>query len=89
MIRMARFCTIAALGLAISSFLGLMAKHVPPFSIGLMVVFVVIVSMFIGAMVAGNVVDHNFGWEQDTALSLTLALLATFVIGGLIGWLVA
>lgn len=89
MIKMARFSTIAALSLAISSFLGLMARHIPPFFICLVIIFVLLSALFIGALVAGNVLDHSFGWEADTFLSLSLALLAVFVIGGIIGWLVA
>jgi hypothetical protein len=89
MIKMARFSTIAALSLAISSFLGLMARHIPPFSICLMVIFVLLSALFIGALVAGNVIDHSFGWEADTFLALSVAFLAMFIIGGIIGWLVA
>lgn len=87
MIRMARFTNYVWLGLAISSLLGLMARHIAPLGIGVWVTLLILLFGLGTALIAGNLLDHHFGWVQDTSLALAIGLLGIFVIGSAIGWL--
>jgi hypothetical protein len=89
MFKMARFATHLGLGLAISSFLGLMAKSLPFLTVGLWVVFLLLLVLTVMAYFAGPLLDHHFGWVTDTTFGLAIALLLTFILGALIGWLVS
>lgn len=89
MIRMARLANYSALGLAISSFLGLMAKHLMPFGIGSMIVCLLLFASLAVCLLMGNVLDHYFGWEPETSLAIAIGALITFTLGGLIGWSIA
>lgn len=89
MIRMARLANYTALGLAISSFLGLMAKHLIPFGIGFMVFCLLLFALLAVCLLMGNVIDSYFGWEPETALAIAIATLITFALGGIIGWSIA
>jgi hypothetical protein len=87
MIRMARFTNYAWLGLAISSLLGLMARHIAPLGIGVWVIVLILLFGLGTAVIAGNLLDHYFGWVPDTSLGLAIGLLGIFIIGSAIGWL--
>lgn len=87
MFKMARFATLIGLGLAISSFIGLMARHLPPLTIGLWVVLILLIVLTLMSYFAGPLLDQYFGWDEDTSLGLAIALFLVFIIGGLIGWL--
>lgn len=89
MIRMARLANYVALGLAISSFLGLMAKHLSPFGIGTMIVCLLLLSALGTCLLMGQVLDHHFGWEPDTTLAIAIGALILFILGGGIGWSIA
>ena len=89
MIRMARLANYSALGLAISSFIGLMAKHLAPFGVGTMVVCLLLFAGLAICLLMGNVLDNYFGWEPDTALAIAIGTLILFMLGGLIGWSIA
>jgi hypothetical protein len=89
MFKMARFFTLTGLGLAISSFVGLMAKHLPVLAIGLWVLFLLMILLTSMSWFAGPLLDHHFGWTQDTSFGLSIALLLIFIIGSLIGWLIS
>ncbi|NJR61893.1 MAG: hypothetical protein HC769_25525 [Cyanobacteria bacterium CRU_2_1] len=88
MIRMARIASLIWLILAISSLLGLMARHLPPIGIGMIILFVILLFALLFAFLAGNVLDKYLNWEQDTFLALCLLALIGYPVGGLIGWLV-
>jgi hypothetical protein len=87
MFKMARFATLLGLGLAISSFIGLMARHLPPLTVGLWVVLLILLVLTLMSYFAGPLLDQHFGWGEDTSLGLAISLFLTFTIGGLIGWL--
>jgi hypothetical protein len=87
MFKMARFATLLGLGLAISSFIGLMARHLPPLTIGLWVVLLILLVLTLMSYFAGPLLDQHFDWGEDTSLGLAISLFLTFTIGGLIGWL--
>ncbi|BAS56050.1 hypothetical protein NIES2135_46510 [Leptolyngbya boryana NIES-2135] len=87
MFKMARFATLLGLGLAISSFIGLMARHLPPLTVGLWVVLLILLVLTLMSYFAGPLLDQHFGWGEDTSLGLAIALFLVFMIGGLIGWL--
>lgn len=89
MFKMARFATYIGLGLAISSFIGLMARHLPPLTVGVWVILFILLVLALMSYFAGPLLDQHFGWEEDTSLGLAIALFLTFIIGGLIGWLVS
>ena len=85
---MARFSTHIGLGLAISSFLGLMARSLPFLMTGLWTVFLLLIVLTVMSYFAGPLLDHHFGWVADTTFGLSIALLLMFLLGALIGWLV-
>ncbi|MBE9011028.1 hypothetical protein IQ250_12505 [Pseudanabaenaceae cyanobacterium LEGE 13415] len=89
MFKMARFATLIGLGLAISSFIGLMARHFPPLSIGLWILTLILLVLMLMSYFAGPLLDHHFGWNEDTSFGIAIALFLIFTIGGLIGWLVS
>lgn len=89
MFKMARFATLVGLGLAISSFLGLMARHLPPLTLGIWIVLLILFVLTLMAYFAGPLLDQHFGWESDTSLGLSIALFLIFILGGLIGWLIS
>lgn len=86
MIRMARFSTLIGLGLAISSFIGLVARFLPPFGIGFLVICLLVLVALGGCLLMGHVLDDYFGWQADTSLALSIGALVVFLVGGLIGW---
>ena len=86
MIRMARLATYVAMGLAISSFLGLVARFLLPLGIGFLVVCLLLLIGLGVCMVMGHVLDDYFGWQPDTTLALTIGAFVVFFVGGLIGW---
>lgn len=88
MFKMARLTTFIGLGLAISSFIGLMARHLPPLSVGMWILTLILLVLTLMSYFAGPLLDHHFGWEQDTTLGIAIAVFLTFILGGLIGWLV-
>ena len=88
MIRMARFSNYVGLGLAISSLLGLMARHLAPLGIGVWVTLLLLLAGLGVALISGNLLDQHFGWVQDTSLALAIGLLFIFIIGSAIGWLI-
>ncbi|GAP99133.1 hypothetical protein [Leptolyngbya sp. NIES-2104] len=87
MFKLARLATLIGLGLAISSFIGLMARHLPPLTIGLWVLLLLVFVLTLMAYFAGPLLDQHFGWTEDTTLGMSIALFLTLMIGGLIGWL--
>lgn len=87
MFKMARFATLIGLGLAISSLIGLMAKHLPLLTSGIWVFFLLVILLTLMSYFAGPLLDHHFGWSDDTSLGLSIALFIIFVVGTLIGWL--
>lgn len=89
MFKVARFATLLGLGLATSSFLGLVARHVPPVGVGLWVVLLLMLLGLLMAYFAGPLLDNHFGWGDDTSLGLAIALFLVFLVGGFIGWLIA
>lgn len=88
MFKMARFATLIGLGLAISSFIGLMARHLPPLTVGLWVLLLLVFVLVLMSYFAGPLLDRHFGWNEDTTLGMAIALFLTLIIGGIIGWLV-
>ncbi len=88
MIRMARFSNYVGLGLAISSLLGLMARHLAPLGIGVWVALLLLLTGLAVSLIAGNLLDQYFGWVQDTSLALSIGLLFIFIVGSAIGWLI-
>ena len=88
MIRMARLGTYSGLGLAISSFLGLMARHIPAFALGNIIILTLLVMTIGFSLIAGNVIDHHVGWEPDTTIAVSIGILVVFLSGGIIGWLI-
>lgn len=89
MFKMARFFTFIGLGLAISSFLGLMAKHLAPIGIGLWIILLLLILLMLMSYFAGPLLDRHFGWHDDTTFGLSIALFLIFIVGGLIGWSIA
>lgn len=87
MFKMARFATLIGLGLAISSLIGLMAKHLPPLTSGLWVFFLLVIVLLLMSYFAGPLLDRHFGWSEDTSLGLSISLFVIFIVGTLIGWL--
>ena len=87
MFKMARFATLLGLGLAISSFIGLMARHLPPLAIGLWVLLLLALVLMLMGYFAGPLLDDHFGWNADTSFGIAIALFLVLIIGGLIGWL--
>ena len=88
MIRAARFASITGVGLAASSFLGLAARYVPYLGQGLWIVFFLLIVSVTMSIIVGNVLDNHFGWEQDTCLAISIGILAGFIVGGTIGWII-
>lgn len=87
MIRMARLASYTGLGLAISSFLGLMVRHIPPLGAGLWVGLLLLLGGLASSLLAGDLIDHHFGWTPDTAIAMSAGSLGLFVIGCLVGML--
>ncbi|MBW4418331.1 MAG: hypothetical protein KME13_03785 [Myxacorys californica WJT36-NPBG1] len=89
MFKMARLLTFGGLSLAISSFLGLMARNLPPLSIGLWTVFLLLAALVFVAYFAGPLLDRYFGWEEDTTLGIAIGIAGTYILGGAVGWLIS
>lgn len=87
MFKLARFFTLIGLGLASSSFLGLLARHLPPIGIGYWILLLLAIVLVLMGYFAGPLLDNHFSWEQDTSLGISIAILLLLVVGGLIGWL--
>ncbi|MBW4421558.1 MAG: hypothetical protein KME13_20425 [Myxacorys californica WJT36-NPBG1] len=89
MFKMARLLTFGGLGLAISSFLGLMARQLPPLSAGMWTIFLILAAIVFVAYFAGPLLDAYFGWQEDTTLGIAIGIAGTYILGGAIGWLIS